>query len=130
MFNPPNNVFRNAYKDLYIARKKDVQYDDFNNEIVIYDKPYYFGKVNYQPINPKNLQMYISEFGETQNNLVQCLIDYNEKDFMKEFDVAYLYGNTPKGEEVYGENANFEIKVFRPQNAKILVILEEMIKEK
>lgn len=134
MFNPPNDTTSNVYKPLYIARKKSVTYDDYNNEIVEYDTPFRFVNdqtpinVNYQPLNWKTLQAYMSVYGETRSNVVQALIDYNYEKVFKEFDLAYLYGATPKGETINGENANYIVKAFRRQNTKILVIFEEIIK--
>ena len=47
----------------------------------------------------------------------------------KQFDLAYLYGITPNNEIKNGDNANYIIRAFKPQNTKIMVILEEIIKE-
>ncbi len=129
IFNANKDTFSNVNKDMYIAKKIGVEYDDYNNETIIYDKPFFYGKKNYQPMNLISLQSYMSVYGETKNNIVQLLIDNSERNKFKVFDVAYLYGNTPKGENVYGENANYVVKAFREQNTKILVILEEIIKE-
>jgi len=129
IFNANKDTFSNVNKDMYIAKKIGVEYDDYNNETIIYDKPFFYGKKNYQPMNLVSLQSYMSVYGETKNNIVQLLIDNSERNKFKVFDVAYLYGNTPKGESVYGENANYVVKAFREQNTKILVILEEIIKE-
>lgn len=128
-FNPPNNIFKNWNKDMYIATKKEVKYDDYNNEIVIYNEPFFFGRVNYQPLTGKNLEAYIQAYGETKNNIVSCLIDYTEDGKFKEFDLAYLYGATPNGEQVYGDNANYMVRTYKSQNTKIMVIFEEIIKE-
>lgn len=127
-FKPSNSIFPNWKKNMYIATKKEVQYDDYNNEIVAYNEPFYFGKVNYQPLTSKQLEAYIKEYGETENQVVSCLIDYNKKMFDK-FDVAYLYGATPNNEKKYGANANYKVRAFKPQNTKIMVLLEEIIKE-
>nr|DAG35140.1 MAG TPA: hypothetical protein [Caudoviricetes sp.] len=129
IFNASKDTFSNVNKDMYIARKIGVEYDDNNNETIIYDKPFFYGKKNYQPMNLISLQSYMSVYGETKSNVVQLLIDSSEKGKFKEFDVAYLYGATPRNESVYGENANYQVKAFRQQNTKILVILEEIIKE-
>jgi hypothetical protein len=128
-FNPPNNIFKNWNKDMYIATKKEVKYDDYNNEIVIYNEPFFFGRVNYQPLTGKNLEAYIQAYGETKNNIVSCLIDYTEDGKFKDFDLAYLYGATPNGEQVYGDNANYMVRTYKSQNTKIMVIFEEIIKE-
>ena len=129
MFKPKNNIFANWNKDMYIATKKDVTYDDYNNEIVNYNEPFFFGKVNYQPLTGKSLEAYMQAYGETENNIVSCLIDHADKDKFKAFDLAYLYGKTPKGENKYGDNANYKVRAFKPQNTKIMVLLEEIIKE-
>lgn len=129
-FNPINDIYKNWNKDLYIARKQEqVDIDDYGNEIVRYNQPFYFGKVNYQPLTSKQLEAYIRQYGETNNNIVSCLIDYKNKDSFKQFDIAYLYGATPENEINYGDNANYLIRAFKPQNTKIMVILEEIIKE-
>lgn len=129
MFKPKNNIFVNWNKDMYIATKKDVTYDDYNNEIVNYNEPFFFGKVNYQPLTGKSLEAYMQAYGETENNIVSCLIDHADKDKFKAFDLAYLYGKTPKEENKYGDNANYKVRAFKPQNTKIMVLLEEIIKE-
>lgn len=129
MFNAPNNIFFNKDKDIYIARKDKVEYDDYNNEIVSYKKPFFYGKKNYQPLTWKTLQAYKEVYGEVESNVVQCLIDYADENVFKPFDLAYLYGANPKGETVYGENANYIVKAFRKQNTRIMVLFEEIIKE-
>lgn len=126
MFNVSFDTFTNRNKDIYVARKKGVTYDDYNNEIVEYEKPVYYGVKNYQPLTWKNLQSYMSVYGETNRNVVQLLVDYTDRNLYKQFDLAYLYGATPKGEKVYGENANYVIKAVREQNVKMMVILEEI----
>ncbi len=121
----------NARKDIYIARKKrPAKLDEYNNEIVEYEKPFFFGNMNYQPLTWKTLQSYMSVYGETQSNVVQLLVDISDADRISPFDLAYLYGTTPDGETVDGDNANYLVKACRPQNTKIMVILEEIIKNK
>lgn len=129
MFKAPNNIFQNWNKDLYIANKADVEIDDYLNEIVTYSKPFYFGKVNYQPLTKKDLEAYIKAYGETKNSIVSLLIDYTDDGKFKAFDVAYLYGATPEGEVNYGDNANYLVRAYKPQNTKIMVIFEEIVKE-
>lgn len=129
MFKPINHIFLNWNKDMYIANKDSVDYDDYNNEIVKYKKPFYFGRVNYQPLTRKDLEAYIKEYGETKNNIVSCLINYTDDGKFKELDLAYLYGASPEGELQYGANANYIVRSYKPQNTKIMVIFEELIKE-
>lgn len=122
-------IFANLNKKIYIARKKTVTHDDYNNEIIEYDIPFSLGSFNYQPLQGTELQAYISAYGETKNKLVRVFLDRKYKDKLKEFDVAYLYGMTPNGEEIYGENANYIVRTCAEQNTKIMVVLEEIIKE-
>lgn len=128
-FNPHNHIFQNWNKDMYIATKNEVQYDDYNNEIVAYNEPFYFGKVNYQPLTTKQMEAYIKTYGETENNIVSCLIDFKDRYKFNIFDLAYLYDAKPDNETINGDNANYTVKAFKPQNTKIMVILEEIIKE-
>lgn len=129
MFKTPNNIFQNWNKDLYIATKKGVVLDDYRNEIIEYNEPFYFGKVNYQPLTRKDLEAYVKTYGETKNSIISLLIDYTEDGKFETFDVAYLYGATPNGEKEYGDNANYIVRSYKPQNTKIMVIFEEIVKE-
>ena len=65
-------IFNNLYKKIYIATKKNVTYDEYNNEVVDYNKPFYLGKFNYQPLTGDELQAYLSAYGETKNKL-KCI---------------------------------------------------------
>lgn len=131
MFKPINDIYKNWNKDLYIANKDktNITYDDYNNEIVQYDKPFYFGRVNYQPLTRKDLEAYIKQYGETKNNIVSCLIDYTDDGKIHTLDLAYLYGVSPNGENSNGDNANYIVRSYKPQNTKIMVIFEELVKE-
>lgn len=129
-FNSINNIFSNWNKTMYISTKKEIQNDEFNNEIVIYNKPFYFGKVNYEPLTTKQLEAFMRAYGETDNNIVSCLINFKDRYKFNIFDKAYLYDANPKGEKNYGDNANYVVRAFKPQNTKVMVILEEIIKEK
>lgn len=131
MFKAKSNIFQNWNKDLYIANKDrdNITYDSNYNEIVTYKKPFYFGRVNYQPLTRKDLEAFMKEYGETKNKIISCLIDYTDDGKFKEFDLAYLYGVTPENETVYGSKANFIVRSYKPQNTKIMVIFEELTKE-
>lgn len=130
-FKPINSIYQNWNKDLYIATKdrNNITYDEYNNEIVKYNEPFYFGKVNYQPLTRKDLEAYIKQYGETNNNIVSCLIDYVDDGKFQQLDLAYLYGVTPENELQYGDNANYIVRSYKPQNTKIMVIFEELVKE-
>lgn len=128
-FNPQSNIFKNWNKPMYIATKKEVVKDDYYNEIVTYNKPFFFGQINYQPLTTKQMEAYIQTYGETENNVVTCLIDFKDRYKFDVFDLAYLYDAKPDNEIKNGANANYKVRAFKPQNTKIMVILEEIIKE-
>ena len=58
-----------------------------------------------------------------------AFININDGGRFKELDIAYLYGATPEGEEVHGDNANYLVRTYRQQNTRIMVVFEEIIKE-
>lgn len=124
-----NGIFTNLNKKIYIASKKSVTRDKYNNEIINYDIPFSLGSFNYQPLQGEDLQAYMSVFGETKNKLVRVFLDIRYKNKLKEFDLAYLYGLTSANEEINGENANYVVRTCAEQNTKIMVVFEEIIKE-
>lgn len=128
MFN--NNIFKNLDKKIYIANKIGVEYDDYNNDIVIYGTPFYLGRFNYQPLSGDDLIAYMSAYGETKNKLVRVFLDVKHKNKLKEFDVAYLYNERPTSELKNGSNANYVVRTCAEQNTVIMVIFEEIIKER
>lgn len=128
-FNVSADIFDNWNKEMYIATKKGVKVDDYNNEIVEYNKPFFFGEVNYQPLTGKSLEAYTQKYGATTNEIISCFINIEDDGQFKQLDLAYLYGASPNGEEVYGDNANYIVRTYRKQNTKIMVVFEEIIKE-
>lgn len=122
-------IFKNWNKKIYISTKLPSEYDLYGNEINIYDTPFYLGMHNYQPLKERELYAYMSYFGETKHKLIRLLLDIKHEGKIKEFDKVYLYGATPKDEKINGQNANYYVKSIVPQNTKILIIFEEIIKE-
>ena len=111
-------------KDVYIASKIDVFLDDEANEITIYDKPnekpY---KFNYQTLSA---DADIAEFGENAKIMKKAVIPISYQGQFKEFDVAYLDGATPDGEENYGDNANYRLLPPRDGNSVIIIYFEKL----
>lgn len=124
-----SSIYKNLDKKIYMAKKIGVKYDEFNNEIINYDEPFYLGKFNYQPLSGNDLQAYISAYGETKNKLIRAFLDVKFRNKIKEFDLAYLYNATPKGEKINGVNANYYVRTCVEQNTVIMVVFEEIIKE-
>ena len=111
-------------KDVYIASKIDVFLDDEANEITIYDKPnekQY--KFNYQTLSA---DADIAEFGENAKIMKKAVIPISYQGQFKEFDVAYLDGVTPDGEENYGDNANYRLLPPRDGNSVIIIYFEKL----
>lgn len=111
-------------KDVYIASKIDVTYDDEGNEIPLYGepnkKPY---KFNYQPVST---DAEIAEFGENAKIMKKAVIPIFYQGKFKEFDVAYLDGVTPKGETNNGDNANYRLLPPRDGNSVIIIYFEKL----
>ena len=115
--NPENWV-----KECWIASKKSITYDDEENEIIVYDKPVKY-EFNYQPTMSDSE---IVEFGEKARIMQKAVIPITFKDKFKEFDVAYLDGNTPKEETVFGSQANYRLLPPRNGNAVIIIYFEKL----
>lgn len=111
-------------KDVYIASKIGTQLDAEGNEINVYEKPnnkpY---KFNYQSVNT---DADIAEFGEKASIMKKAVIPISYQDQFKEFDVAYLDGATPDGEENYGDNANYRLLPPRDGNSVIIIYFEKL----
>lgn len=111
-------------KDVYIASKVGTQLDIEGNEITIYDKPnekpY---KFNYQTLST---DADIAEFGENAKIMKKAVIPISYQGQFKEFDVAYLDGATPYGEENYGDNANYRLLPPRDGNSVIIIYFEKL----
>ena len=114
----------NWAKDVYIASKIKTSNDDDGNEINIYDKPnkkpY---KFNYQTLST---DADIAEFGENAKIMKKAVIPISYQGQFKEFDVAYLDGATPDGEENYGDNANYRLLPPRDGNSVIIIYFEKL----
>ena len=111
-------------KDVYIASKTGVTYDEDGNEISTYDKPNKESyKFNYQPVNT---DADIAEFGENAKIMKKAVIPISYKGQFKEFDVAYLDGATPEGEANNGDNANYRLLPPRDGNAVIIIYFEKL----
>ncbi len=110
-------------KKIWIAKKIGTQENNYGTEIPIYDKPQEY-MMNVQPLSS---EADIAEFGENAKQVQRAVIEY-KKYFgkFKEFDVAYLDGVTPDGEEVNGENANYRLYPPRNQNKVILLYFERL----
>lgn len=109
-------------KEIYIAKKKKLDYDKFGKQIVEYDEPkkYLF---NVQSVNS---QVDLMEFGEKSNMMQKAVISIKYLNEFKENDLAYLDGINPNGEAIFGEKANYRLYPPRNQN-KVIVIYFERI---
>ncbi|MGX8835320.1 hypothetical protein ACWG0P_14055 [Amedibacillus sp. YH-ame6] len=114
-------------KEAWIAPflKKDT--DDDDNIIFTYDKPYCFGANLNTLSGSAEMQMY----GERFKNIVKCMLNMDDW-FGKihEEDRAYLYGRTPSGESVNGDQANYRVDRILCQNIKMIVYFERLPNER
>ena len=120
-------------KDIYIAkRKKDKNGDFVLNEYskVEYEKPKKY-TFNVQPIggttNSTSGRTRIADYGQKSMLMQRAVIDYDE--YFGEFevdDLAYLDGQSPKNEEVYGQKANYRIDAVLNQNKAVVLYFEKL----
>lgn len=116
-FNPSN-----WKKDVYIASKTDVVYDEEGNEKSEYSEPIKYS-FNYQPVSSS---AEIAEFGERASVMKKAVIPISYKNTFKEFDVAYLDDVTPENETTYGSKANYRLLPPRDGNAVIIIYFEKL----
>lgn len=109
-------------KDIFIASKTGINYDDEGNEITVYSEPVKYS-FNIQPVS-SNAD--IAEFGERVSNIKKAVIPISYKDMFKEFDVAYLDDASPNGESRNGDNANYKLLPPRNGNAVIIIYFEKL----
>lgn len=115
---------RKTKRPIYISRKIVSSYDEYGNEIVKYEKPkkYFFN------LSSLRDESDIREFGEISDKMriaTVNLVKYRNK--FKDFDLAYLEGNTPLNEVVNGEKANYRIYTIREQNAILKIYFLRLI---
>ena len=113
----------NWAKTLYIASYKGTPtYDDEGNEIREYDKPvkYIF---NYQPVTS---YLDVQTFGKDATITQKMVIPIEYEGRFKEYDVAYLNGATPDGEENYGDNANYVLIPPKVGNSVVIIYCQKI----
>ena len=122
--------FKNVLSDCYIARRdKDLSFDDYGNSIPQYEKP------NSSPykwnIQPLKIDSSTDSFGERKIKMKVAMLVGEEaqkyKNAFQEYDLAYLDGAKPDGEQVNGEKANYRIYAVRPQNVALLIYFEKIV---
>lgn len=118
------NIFKNWYKDVWIASKIGSTVSESYYETSVYDTPVKY-KMNIQPTNATSD---LEAFGETSFGMLRAVVPYNKfKGKIKEFDVAYV-GVTPEGETENGSNANYRVKSVAEQNLAITIYFEKITK--
>lgn len=127
------NVMSRWIKTIYIAKRKK----DKNGKIVIdkygkveYEKPEKY-TFNVQPIggttNSTSGRTRIAGYGQKAMQMQRAVIDYDK--YFGKFevdDLAYLDGQSPKNEEVYGQNANYRIDAVLSQNQAVALYFEKL----
>ena len=121
-------IFKNWDKICYISSKLSSKEDQYGNEIAQYDVPKRY-KFNYQPVTSQTELAAIMPFGQTTQGIIRAFLDIKYLNKIKESDLAYLYGASPEDEKRNGYNANYKVVKFIPQNVKILVYFEPLIKK-
>lgn len=115
---------RKTKRIIYISSKLPSTEDEYGNEITNYDKAKQYS-FNISPIKDESE---IKEFGELANKMKMATVNlFKYKDKFKDFDLAYLDGNSPKNELVNGENANYRIYTTKEQNAVLKIYFLKIV---
>lgn len=109
-------------KVIYIAKKKNLEYDDYGNQVVEYEEPVKY-MFNVQPVSSNED---LVEFGEKASTIQKAVIPMSYFKAFKEGDKAYLDGQEPLDEERYGDNANYLMLPPRNQNKAIIIYFERI----
>lgn len=112
-------------KKIWIAKRIPDKVDKYGR--AEYEKPVEY-RWNVQPVSADDEFL---EFGQNANLTQKALIE--SKKYLgefKEFDLAYLDGQTPEGEKVYGSKANYRLCPPRNQNKCIRIYFEKLIDKK
>lgn len=107
---------------VYIAPFLKEDTDDDGNVISVYDTPFSIDRVS---LNAMNGDYEVQVFGNKVKRMCRCMPD--RKRYLgriKEGDAAYLYGATPEGETVNGDNANYHVVAVLPKGVKMMVYFE------
>lgn len=113
---------REWQKPIYIASKLETTKDEYENEIVLYDRPKRYS-FNVQPVTS---EVDLVQFGEKASMIQKAVIPMSYKGKFKENDLAYLDDVTPKGEKSNGFNANYRLYPPRNQNKVIIIYFERL----
>ena len=126
MYNVNSQPIHKVKSRIYIAKKLREDFDDYGNQIEIYDEPQkYF--LNVQTLSETSD---IMEFGEKVSSTRVISITEKKKYLGKfnEFDLVYV-DTTPENEGINGENADYSIIGVRNQNTSIRVYISKIIKD-
>lgn len=120
---------------LYIAKRKEINYDDYGNAIEVFETPKKY-RFFYMPVvsDPKSIDYQV--YGALSNYMFRCFIPYNV--YVGNFhqgDRAYLIDedlqiqdmdNVANKDNEYCEKANYEIIDVKPQNMVIKLLFRKI----
>ena len=113
----------NWAKTLYIASYRENPNDDVEgNEIREYDEPVEY-TFNYQPVTS---YLDIQTFGKDATITKKMVIPIEYAGRFKEYDLAYLDGATPEGEECNGDNANYVLIPPKVGNQVVIIYCQKI----
>lgn len=127
MFRAPNDIYTNWEKICYVRPIIEPLKDDYGNQIPQYGEAKKL-RFNYEPVTNDAEEAQLKSYGITGVGTVKALVNIKYINQMKNYDLVYLYGASPKNEEYNGQNANYRVITFIPQNTKILVYFEKLTK--
>ena len=126
MYNVSSQPIHKVKSKIYVAKRIDTQFDEYGNQIGIYDEP----QKHFLNVQTLTETSDIMEFGEKVSSTRVISITEKKKYLNKfnEFDLVYV-DNTPDDEENYGDNADYMVIGVRNQNTSIRVYISKLINE-
>ena len=126
MYNVNSQPIHKVKSRIYLAKKLREDFDDYGNQIEIYDTPQKLF-LNVQTLSETSD---IMEYGEKVSSTRVISITEKKKYLNKfnEFDLVYV-DTTPEDETNNGDNADYMVIGVRNQNTSIRVYISKLINQ-
>ena len=115
----PDNWSKTLYIASYVG---EPSLDDEGNEVREYLEPVEY-KFNYQPVTS---YLDVQTFGKDSTITKKMVIPVEYAGRFKAYDLAYLDGATPEGEEKHGDNANYILLDPKVGNSVVVIYCQKI----
>lgn len=119
-------------KDIWIAKRTNVETDENGNEIEYFAKPEFY-RLNYQPVSGNTI---LKEYGEDINDIYRAFVDrlsfqgkinVGDRAYLSDGEVAeWDLESIAQNDNVYCSNANYKVIIVLPQNIKTRIDFQKI----